>query len=151
MYKSHLYITDNVMTFLQENELDEPYNLRRVGRLIYRQTVRLDQDKSLNLHQWQNFSIDLKNLFREERGAIYNIRLSFRKAYSLYDKTKVGDIKPVSGITEADRDEWDKEYAYISRQAADYTTHYYTKDLQIYLFRYNNAHYPLDYLLSNLQ
>ena len=117
--------TDNVMTFLQENELDETYRLRRVGRLIYKQTVRLDNDKSLNLHQWQNFSIDLKNLFREERGAIYNIRLSFRKAYSLYDKAKVGDIKIVSGITESDRDEWDEEYAYINRQAADYDWYYY--------------------------
>ena len=67
----------------------------------------------------------MKNLFREERGAIYNIRLSFREAYSLYDKAKVGDIKIVSGITESDRDEWDKEYAYISRQAADYNWYDY--------------------------
>lgn len=112
--------TDNVMYFLQEHEMDETSPLRRVGRLIYRQTVRLDKDKSLNLHRWQNFSIDLENLFREERGAIYNIRLSFRKAYSLYDKAKVGDIKIVSGLTKSDRAEWDKEYAYIHRQAADY-------------------------------
>lgn len=117
--------TDNVMVFLQENEIDETYRLRRVGRLIYKQTVRLDRDKSLNLHQWQNFSIDLKNLFREERGAIYNIRLSFRKAYSLYDKAKVGDIKIVSGVSESDREEWDKDYAYINRQAADYNWHDY--------------------------
>ena len=112
--------SDNVMSFLQGNEIDGTSGLRRFGRLIYRQTVRLDKDKSLNLHQWQNFSIDLKNLFRQERGAIYNIRLSFRKAYSLYDKVEIGDIDMISGLTTADRDEWDKQYAYISRPAADY-------------------------------
>ena len=112
--------TDNIMTFLQENEIDESYRLRRVGRLIYKQTVRLDKDENLCLHQWQNFSIDLKNLFRQERGAIYNIRLSFRKAYSLYNKTKIEDVKMISGMTKDDRDEWDKDYAYIYREAPDY-------------------------------
>ncbi|MBQ9137578.1 MAG: alpha-2-macroglobulin [Alistipes sp.] len=112
--------TDNVMTFLQENEVEESYRLRRVGRLIFKQTVRLDQDKSLNLHQWQNFSIDLKNLFKQERGAIYNIRLSFRKAYSLYDRAAAADFESISGLTKADRAKWDCDCAYISRQAPDY-------------------------------
>lgn len=53
---------DNVLTFLQESEMEETYELRRVGRLIYRQTVRLDKDPSLDLHQWQNFSVDLNHL-----------------------------------------------------------------------------------------
>lgn len=112
--------TDNVMTFLQNEEIHDTYRLRRVGRLIYRQTVRLDKDKNINLHQWQNFSIDLKNLFSEERGAIYNIRLSFRKDYSLYDKDKIGDIDIVSGVTKSDRDIWDRDYDYIYREAPDY-------------------------------
>ncbi len=112
--------SDNVMSFLQGNEIDDIYSLRRYGRLIYKQTVRLDKDKTLNLHQWQNFSIDLKNLFRQERGAIYNIRLSFRKAYSLYDKVEIGDIDMISGVTTADRDVWDKPYVNIYRSAADY-------------------------------
>ena len=117
--------TDNVLTFLQENEINATYGLRRVGRLIYKQTVRLDKDEKLNLHQWQNFSIDLKNLFRQERGAIYNIRLSFRKAYSLYDKVKIGEIDINSGLTRSDRDEWDKKYADINRMPADYDWYNY--------------------------
>lgn len=111
---------NNVMTFLQENEIDDKYCLRRVGRLIYKQTVRLDGDKSLDLHKWQNFSINLKDLFKQERGAIYNIRLSFRKAYSLYNKTEVEDFELTSGITKSDRDEWDENSGYIYRQAPDY-------------------------------
>lgn len=112
--------TNNVMTFLQDNEIEEKYGLRRVGRLIYKQTVRLDGDKSKNLHQWQNFSIDLKNLFKQEHGAIYNIRLSFRKAYSLYDKTEVGEFEMLSGVTKSDKQVWDEDSAYIYREAPDY-------------------------------
>lgn len=111
---------NNVMNFLQENEIDDKYCLRRVGRLIYKQTVRLDGDKSLDLHKWQNFSIDLKDLFKQEHGAVYNIRLSFRKAYSLYNKTEVEDFELTSGLTKNDRDEWDENYSYIYREAADY-------------------------------
>lgn len=111
--------TDNVMTFLQENELDGNGNLRRVGRLIYRQTVRLDKDKSLDLHAWQNFSIDLKNLFWQERGVVYNIRLSFRRAYSLYDQTEVENFPSAIGPTREDRAIWDTDNAWISRSAPD--------------------------------
>lgn len=111
--------TDNVMTFLQENELDETSRLRRVGRLVYRQTVRLDKDPSLDLHAWQNFSIDLKSLFRQERGAVYNIRLSFRRTYSLYDRTEAEDFSLASGPTKNDREIWDTDEAWISRSAPD--------------------------------
>lgn len=110
----------NVMSFLQESNLDGTYELRRFGRLIYRQTVRLNRDKSLNLHQWQNFSIDLKNLFAKERGAIYNIRLTFRKAYSLYNRTEPDNFEEISGVSEHDRDTWDRDCSYIYRDAPDY-------------------------------
>ena len=111
---------DNVLTFLQESEIGETSGLRRVGRLIFRQTVRLDKDPSLNLHQWQNFSVDLNNLFRQERRAIYNIRLSFRKAYSLYGRVEAAPFEGQNGLTAADAETWDKPYAYIGRQAPDY-------------------------------
>ena len=112
--------TGNVLTFLQECEMGETGQLRRVGRLIYRQTVRLDRDERLNLHQWQTFSVDLRHLFRQERGAVYNIRISFRRAYSLYGKTHAGELDLASGLTRADRDEWDEAYTYVYREAPDY-------------------------------
>ena len=110
----------NVMSFLQENDIDGTSELRRFGRLVCHKTVRLDRDKSLNLHQWQNFSIDLKNLFIQERGAVYNIRLTFRKAYSLYDKESVDDFEEVDGITVDDKETWDRPWSYIYRDTPDY-------------------------------
>lgn len=110
----------NVMAFLQENDLDGSYELRRFGRLIYHKTVRLNKDKSLNLHQWQNFSIDLKGLFQRERGAIYNVRLTFRKAYSLYDRTEPEQFEEVAAISDDEKREWDKDRSYIYRENPDY-------------------------------
>lgn len=110
----------NVMAFLQTNDMDECSGLRRFGRLIYRRTVRLDGDKSVNLHRWQDFSIDLKGLFAKERGSIYNIRLTFRKEYSLYDRSKPADIQQHGGVTANDEATWDESYPYIYRENPDY-------------------------------
>ena len=115
----------NVMSFLQENEWEYTGTLRRYGRLIYHKTVRLDKDKSLNLHQWNDFAIDIKNLFTQERGAVYNIRLTFRKAYSLYDKSEPENFKEVNGMTQDDNKIWDKPETWIYRNAPDYNPREY--------------------------
>ena len=111
---------DNVLHFLQDNEIGDHDNLRRSGRLIFKKTVRLDENKSLDLHQWQNFSINLSRLFKQERAAIYNIRLSFRKAYSLYDRSEAEDFEMIDGLTSDDEKEWDRTYSYTYRKAPDY-------------------------------
>lgn len=134
----------NVLSFLQENIISETSQLRRFGRLIYHRTVRLDKDKSLNLHQWQDFSIDLKDMFAKERGAIYNIRLTFRKAYSLYGKDTVEDFDEVTGISDDERAMWDETYPYIYRDAPDYSCSDFNWDEQndptkesYYMFEYD--------------
>ncbi len=110
----------NVMAFLQENDLDGSYELRRFGRLIFHKTVRLDKNKSLNLHQWQNFAIDLKGLFNRERGAIYNVRITFRKAYSLFNLAEPEQFEVVDKISDAENNRWDENYSYIYRNNPDY-------------------------------
>lgn len=117
--------TDNVLRYFQNGSLNYGGELRRFGQLIYHKTIRLDRDKNIDLHKWQNFSIDLRELFRRERGAIYNVRLSFRKAYSLYDKERADDFEEIVGITEQDRNTWSRDYAYIYRDAPDYSWYNY--------------------------
>lgn len=75
--------SDNMLVFLQDNDIDGEYRLDRVGQTIFRETVRLDTDPKINLRKWQSFSVDLKGLFRKEKNAVYNISLSFRDEYSL--------------------------------------------------------------------
>lgn len=104
---------DNVLTFLQENALHETDNLRRVGRAIHKQTVRLDADTTRNLREWQSFAIDLKGLFRQERGAIYNVQLSFKEEYALSGESASSDLTMQRGLTPEEEAEWDQFYPYI--------------------------------------
>ena len=106
--------TDNILMFLQGNDIDGSTQLRRAGRLIYRKTARLDGNEALDLHEWQNFSVDLSGLFRQERGAIYRIKFSFKKEYSLYGQDEyecgVPLLNEEKGVTVADNQKWDTPY-----------------------------------------
>ena len=120
---------DNVLTFLQENSISGDNSLRRCGRLVYKRCMRLDSDPSKDLHKWQDYAVDLSGLFRQEPGAIYRIKLSFKQEYSLYGKkdsfkggmpsNKMVNISS-EGITEEDDAEWDKPYPYYYESLFDW-------------------------------
>lgn len=74
---------NNVPQYLQQNGLDGNAELRRVGRPVVEKTIRLDADKSLNLHKRNRFFLDMEKLLRTEPGAIYRVTIGFRKSYSL--------------------------------------------------------------------
>ncbi len=75
---------DNVLQFLQQNDLGGSSNLRRVARPVAKKLINLQENASLNLSKWNAFAIDLKELIAPDPGAIYRIELKYRKAYSLY-------------------------------------------------------------------
>ncbi|MCD8165247.1 MAG: MG2 domain-containing protein [Bacteroides sp.] len=123
---------NNVPMFLQDNSLSSSRELRRSGRMIYRKMLRLDQDPTYDLTQWNDFSIDLSELIRQEPGAIYRIMLSFKQDYSLYlcagkvPETSLSDQS--AGLTrilpeeEADYDEsvWDQPSGYYYMENEGY-------------------------------
>ncbi|MDQ0105288.1 hypothetical protein SAMN05660909_02806 [Chitinophaga terrae (ex Kim and Jung 2007)] len=74
---------NNVPQYLQRNDLNGSEELRRVAKPVVQQTIRLDNDKSLNLHKQNRFFIDLDKMLRTEPGAIYRITIGFRKAYAI--------------------------------------------------------------------
>lgn len=76
-------LEQNIGEFLQVNNLDETSDLMRVGRLIARKTIFLDEE-GLDLSKWNTYSIDLKQLIEPEPGAIYRVELSFNKNLSAY-------------------------------------------------------------------
>ena len=77
----------NVLMFLQDNSLSEKssYQLRRAGRLIHKQTLRLDTDPSKDIATWETYSLDLTKMIKQQPGAIYRIELSFKKNYAVHD------------------------------------------------------------------
>ena len=102
----------NILMYLQDNSLGGDSELRRSGRLIYKGDIALDATK--DLHQWNDHCIDLSGLFRQEPGAIYRIRLSFRQDQSLYGgKEPVQTVsKPVGKPSKEDEAVWDKPDPY---------------------------------------
>ena len=50
---------NNVPQFLQDNNLGGNADLRRVAKPIVQKNLRLDDDKTLDLHKHQHFSLDI--------------------------------------------------------------------------------------------
>lgn len=80
-----LKITErNIGQFLQTNRLDGSDDLMRVGRLVARRTVFLDDDPNVDLTRLNTFAIDLRELMQPEPGAIYRVELSINRQLSVY-------------------------------------------------------------------
>ncbi|MCB0557902.1 MAG: hypothetical protein H6573_15910 [Lewinellaceae bacterium] len=76
---------DNILQFLQVNELDGNNELYRVGRIIMQKKVPLLKlNPGASASEWTRYALDLKDLIREDGQAIYQIRLGFRPEYSTY-------------------------------------------------------------------
>lgn len=121
---------NNILSFLQDNDISGNDQLRRNGRLVYRSTIALDGDPSLNLHETHLFKLDLSGILRKEPGAIYVARLGFRKDYSLYGSADefgsgVTDgmvtLRAESGVSEEDEDIWNQPYSYYYEDFYDWS------------------------------
>lgn len=97
---------DNVLQYLQVNGLGGSSQLRRVGRPVAIHKVPLNTIGVTNLSTWNRFTLNLEDIFKTEPGAIYQIKISFKKAYSLYfcptDNVEIEDI-------EEELEEWGAE------------------------------------------
>jgi uncharacterized protein YfaS (alpha-2-macroglobulin family) len=74
----------NIGQFLQINQLDGSSELMRVGRLVARKTIFLDEDPTVDLTQLNTYAIDLNTLMQPEPGAIYRIYLMMDRQLSAY-------------------------------------------------------------------
>lgn len=120
----------NIPQFLQENDMGGTSGLRQVAVPIVQQTVRLDDDKSLNLHKRQRFSLDIDRYFNAEPGAIYNVTIGFRPEYSLYD----------CSTSPASNDEEESERYYYGYDNPDDHTDFWDRYYDYYPFGYDWEH-----------
>ncbi|WP_299162471.1 MG2 domain-containing protein [uncultured Tenacibaculum sp.] len=74
---------NNVLQFLQHNNLNNQGNLRYVGRPEAKYTVNLT-NQGVDLTKENAFAIDLTEVLAIENGAMYRVELSFNKEYSNY-------------------------------------------------------------------
>ncbi|HTJ49472.1 MAG TPA: MG2 domain-containing protein, partial [Cyclobacteriaceae bacterium] len=76
---------NNILQFLQVNNVDGEYEMRRVGKQITNKTIQLASTGVTDLGRWNRFTLDLSQLINAEPGAIYQVKLSFKKSYSTYN------------------------------------------------------------------
>lgn len=79
---------NNILQFLQVNELGNNYDLSRVGKVVLKKTIPLNGVADYG--KWNRFTIDLSTLIKAEPGAIYSVNINFKKQYSTYPCTTGG-------------------------------------------------------------
>lgn len=117
---------NNILQFLQRNNLDGSQELRRVAKPLVQATIKLDNDPSLNLHRKNRFSLDIDKYVKTEPGAIYRVFIGFKPEYSLYTCQQMAENKNTDGEDEdyyyygEDEDNVDDDDAFWRR----YDTYY---------------------------
>lgn len=74
----------NILGYLQANNFGGNDEIKRFGRLILKKRIRLDEDSTMKLGEWNNFSLDLSKMIKQDPGSIYRIEFTYKKEYSLY-------------------------------------------------------------------
>lgn len=119
---------DNVPQFLQRNQLKQNNELQRVGHVIHEGVIDLEGNKKINLENWNRHQVDLAKYIKADPGAIYEVAIGFRKAYSLYDC--VGDEEEEQGedLGMLQVRNWDKPNQYESSYWDGYYYSYRDRD-----------------------
>lgn len=135
---------DNVMQFLQVNQLDGNREMKRVGRLMKKETVRLNEQSSTptDLGSWNRFYLDLAEMIKTEPGAIYRVELGFKKKYATYpcesDDEEESDLEDVEDNWDEAEDNEQSNWDYVE----DYYGDYYYDDYYYYDYDYSERDNP---------
>ncbi len=76
----------NVVHFLQQNELNgnDNYRMRYFGSIVFQKKINLDEIAAATKDgRWTRYALDLKDFVKNEPGAIYQVRIGFRKSYAV--------------------------------------------------------------------
>ena len=118
---------DNLLQFMQVNELDGSRELRRVGDVVWRQEVDLNWDDGQK-NQWTTHALDLSPLLKDHPDGLFQIRVAFGRDHIRYvspnNHASLGKWTfPELRITDPDEDssywenyeqwfDWDEYYRY---------------------------------------
>lgn len=82
--KVYKIYTNNILQFLQDNQINGSQNLKRVGQPVAKVTINLKENSLVNTSKWNTYALDLSQIIMPEPGAIYRVEFLYKKAYSLY-------------------------------------------------------------------
>jgi len=121
---------DNILSFLQDNDLNGTYNVRKAGRLEKKVHLAIDNPYP---NQWKTFPIVLSDYIKVEPGAMYQLSLDFGPADYTYASEEMKEATLENDAIEADY--WDgigydyKEYNYDG-DWGDPNGYYYYSDVE---------------------
>jgi uncharacterized protein YfaS (alpha-2-macroglobulin family) len=75
--------SNNVLQFLQNENLNSTSSLRDVGRPIARKVVDL-KGTGNDVNKWNTYSVNLSKIIAADPGAIYRVEFKYQLAYSAY-------------------------------------------------------------------
>ncbi len=136
---------NNILQFLQSNNIDGSNNLRAVARPIARKRIPLETSLSNAVSKWSASALDLKTMISPEVGAIYRVEFDFGPQDSAYkcDTTNFNDEEdPETNFdTVEENSSWDgvEEYYYNDYYEYDWNerenpcdkSYYYNKKVGI--------------------
>lgn len=74
---------ENVLQYLQVNNMGGSSEIKRVGRPVVQKVVPLNGSGVVDLQDWNRFTLDLSEIMETEPGAVYQISINFRKSQAL--------------------------------------------------------------------
>ncbi len=116
---------NNVLQFLQVNDYEGNQELRRVGKMVLKKTISLENAGVTDLGKWNRFTLDLGTLINSEPGAIYQVRIGFKRSYLAYECDQTADGgATLNAFEQDDLAEEEKEESYWD----SYEDYYYGED-----------------------
>ncbi len=117
---------NNILQFLQVNNITGNSQLNRVGKSVLKKTIQLDNTGITDLGKWNRYTLDLAQLINTEIGAIYEIKIGFKKSYSSFACEGEVAGKDLADLTEEDTwGDYDRGYDNDEYYDGDY---YYGDD-----------------------
>ncbi len=117
----------NVLQFFQVNDFQGGAELRRVGKPVLKQTVPLDNAGVTDLGKWNRFTLSLDKLIKSEPGAIYQVRIGFKKSHIAY-ACENGETESSAGMTSLATEDWDLQEEGEVSNWDSYEEYYYGED-----------------------
>ncbi len=105
--------SNNIHSFLQNNDLDGQYRLNYVGRTIKRKKIELSSDEMIDYGRWNYFTVDLSELIEVQPGAIYRVEVGFRMSYSLFPCENAEEVDEYYYAVEEETDDNRTSYSSI--------------------------------------
>lgn len=108
---------NNILQFLQDNDLSGSYNLNNVAKVIKCKTVSLEQTDVKDFSEWNLFHLNLSDIIEPDPGAIYRVEIAFRKENCIYpcsenQNSGVSSENKIVILSENDDWSWFNEYYY---------------------------------------